>query len=383
MMFLFMGYALADTSGDRSHYRQWYPQFKHTFTTIAQEFCKDELQRYRDGETSYFEKDGCLNHLSQLQCASSGVNACLLKNTTEDIKANMAAAAVVLGLLPTTVSLAGFSVTEIGLLALKRPVLASFLATGCPAASPIRAFEYREPIELLRRSTGFPTAMLKPREPWGVVLVATWYTLGMGAVANLLHVSWELGALTVISFSSDNTYQPLLWCLFGFVIHLFGTITARCHLTLQDDPASSSSSAPRKSVGKVRQFGLFVQERIGQEFKLSHHRPVSDLRFKEKTPAFFLFLWITSTGTIVHSIYGTLLFSGTLFIGTQDAILVVFRYFLSTIVCRIVLMMAIGDMSQGVKVSIEKSDEEKNGGTGSADVIDQSRDRTAVLLGTR
>ncbi|KAI1733655.1 hypothetical protein F4680DRAFT_454718 [Xylaria scruposa] len=256
----------------------------------------------------------------------------------------MAAAAVVLGLLPTTLSLAGCNTAEIGLLALRRPILALLLATGAPSVSPIRAFEYREPIHMLRDGIVGFKAIFKLHESWAMALVFLQYFLVLGATANLVHVSWELGSQTVISFSSDSSYQPLLWYLFTLVIHTFGTLTVYLRVSLRFD------SNPLETNWKRRPLVYGIWAKVYQEFKLSGHQSVAELRLRKETTWFLLFSWITSTGTIVHIIYGTIIFSGTLFIGTQDALLVVFRYFLSTVICRIILMMEISGMRHSTKV---------------------------------
>ena len=83
-------------------------------------------------------------------CLPGNVVNCILNNAPESLKANTAAAAVLLGLLPTTLSLVGSSTIETGLLALRRPALAGLLAAGAPAVSPIRTFEYCDPKDILR-----------------------------------------------------------------------------------------------------------------------------------------------------------------------------------------------------------------------------------------
>ncbi|GAW21897.1 hypothetical protein ANO14919_114230 [Xylariales sp. No.14919] len=345
--------AYSANAEDRSHYQYWYPQYSDYFTAIARNGCSLEIQRYQKGNEPGF-RFGCENTLTQVQCASAAVIACMLEKTTEDIKANIAAAAVVLGLLPTTLSLAGSSAAEVGLLALRRPLLALFLATGAPAVSPIRAFEYREPIHMLREGTGGFTALFKLSGPWAMTLSGLQYVVVLGATANVIQVSWGLGTQAVISFSSDNPYQPLLWYFFALVIHIFGTITVRLRVRLQSDTGSS----PREAEWEGWSFIPSVWAKVRQEFKLSGHQPVTVLRIRKEMLMFYLFSWITSTGTIVHIIYGTLIFSGTLFVGTQDAILVAFRYFLSTVVCRIILMMEISGMRQSTKVLQELADED-------------------------
>ena len=81
----------------------------------------------------------------------SNVTECLLKYAPEVSKADMAAASVLLGLLPTILSLAGSSTVEVGLVALQRPLLALLLGTASPAVNPLRTFEYGAPARLMSR----------------------------------------------------------------------------------------------------------------------------------------------------------------------------------------------------------------------------------------
>ncbi|KAK5630969.1 hypothetical protein RRF57_006684 [Xylaria bambusicola] len=77
----------------------------------------------------------------------------------------MAAAAVALGLLPITLSLVGSSTAEIGLLALRRPILTFFLASGAPAVSSLGVFEYQGPIHMLREGLRESRACLDLMSP--------------------------------------------------------------------------------------------------------------------------------------------------------------------------------------------------------------------------
>lgn len=72
----------------------------------------------------------------------NNVVSCVLDHFDESGKAQLAAASVLLGLLPTILGMVGSNTVEIGLLALQRPVLAFLLSLGAPVISPIRSFEY-------------------------------------------------------------------------------------------------------------------------------------------------------------------------------------------------------------------------------------------------
>ncbi|KAI0467480.1 hypothetical protein F4859DRAFT_506830 [Xylaria cf. heliscus] len=304
-------------ASDRPHYQYWYSDFKNTFVTILRDNCSSELQQYQKGYPDDFDSH-CGSDLTEVQCASTQVIKCLLENTPEDIKSNAASAAVLLGLLPTMLALASSSTAEIGLLALRRPFLAVFLAAGGPAVSPIRTFEYREPIELLANGPNAFTAIVNLRSPYSTITLFVQYILAFAATANLLHVSWELGIYSVVGYSSDTWFQPIVWALLSLVVHFLGAVA--------------------------------VYLRARQEFELSAHKPAAVLCVRKERLSFYLFSWLTSTTTIVHIIYGTLVLSGTLFVSTANAIRIVVRYFGSTIVCRLILMMEISGMRETTEV---------------------------------
>src|SRR5271156_2495523 len=126
------------------HFQHWYPQYRHVFESIMEEYCQTEYHGYL---TEVAPKD-------YLSGTVTPVIDCILKNLNETRKSNMAAAAVLLGLLPTTLGLVGSTTMEVGLVALRRPLLAFLLAAGAPAVSPIRTFDYVDPKELLQKKPG-------------------------------------------------------------------------------------------------------------------------------------------------------------------------------------------------------------------------------------
>ncbi|OGE49894.1 hypothetical protein PENARI_c019G11500 [Penicillium arizonense] len=167
-----------------NHFRLWFPQYR------------DPFERYmKNCMTTYdaYQKNLSCHPVNYGGCQSGRMVHCLLSQATESLKANMASAGVILGLLPTTLSLVGSTTVETGLLALRRPFLSLLLACGTPAVSPVRSFEYRDPIDLLRRT---PTTIDIPKfNPMSAtVIVIFQYIFALAAVANLAHVSWEFGA---------------------------------------------------------------------------------------------------------------------------------------------------------------------------------------------
>src|SRR5271168_4649706 len=180
------------------HFQHWYPQYRHVFESIMEEYCQTEYHGYL---TEVAPKD-------YLSGTVTPVIDCILKNLNETRKSNMAAAAVLLGLLPTTLGLVGSTTMEVGLVALRRPLLAFLLAAGAPAVSPIRTFDYVDPKELLQKKPAI--ALLQ-------------YVVAAAAVLNLATVSYELCIRTVCSFAPETAYEPALWAFLAVAVHLFGS----------------------------------------------------------------------------------------------------------------------------------------------------------------
>jgi hypothetical protein len=61
---------------------------------------------------------------------------------------------------------------------------------------------------------------------------------------------------------------------------------------------------------------------------------------------YVVWTWLLSTSTVIHIIFGSLLLSGLLFIGPRDALLVIFRYVASVLVCRIIVMFELAGMRE-------------------------------------
>lgn len=56
--------------------------------------------------------------------------------------------------------------------------------------------------------------------------------------------------------------------------------------------------------------------------------------------------WFLSTSTVIHILFGSLVLSGLLFIGPRDALIVIFRYVVSVLICRILVMFELAGIRQ-------------------------------------
>jgi hypothetical protein len=305
------------------HFKYWYRQYRHVFEPIMEKHCQAEYQGYL---TKVAPKD-------YLSGTITPVIDCILGNLNETRKSNMAAAAVLLGLLPTTLGLVGSTTIEVGLVALRRPFLALLLAAGAPAVSPIRTFDYVDPKELLQKKPGSVKvfSMGPAKKP---VVALLQYVVAAAAVLNLVTVSYELCIRTVCSFAPENAFEPALWAFLAVAVHLFGSWSVYLRVRI----VTGGSGVNTSGSGRL--------QRILREFIPSAAREEAELGIKDETYGYILLAWFTSMGTVLHIIYGTLVFSSILFISTGDAVIVVVRYLSSTLVCRAVVMFELSGLRQ-------------------------------------
>jgi hypothetical protein len=139
----------------------------------------------------------------------------------------MASAAIILGIVPATLYLAGSSTAETELLSMQRPLLAFLIGAGAPAGSSIHTFNYGDPQELIQMR---PNALSPPRigHRWAFVILIVEYTLALASIANLCLVSYQLCIRTISAFAQDTVYMPALWGFLAEAIHILARLRSLC-----------------------------------------------------------------------------------------------------------------------------------------------------------
>lgn len=320
--------------------QNWYPTYGHRIQAIIDEQCQWQMDLYY----SSLRPANCSESTA---CKIAPAIDCILDEMKESDKANMAAAAVVLGLLPTTLGLAGSTTTETGMLSLRRPFLAFLLAAGAPAVNPIRTFEYRDPMTMLKARAGtwrvpHPKGD-SPSRPglWAIWTVCVQYALASAAVANLFWVSWTMAHQTICSWAPEIGWLPVVWAFMSVAIHIAGAIAVALRMRFVK---TASPSIWRSMRGLV--MDELTPSALGSERKL---------QWKPEGWCFYILSWATSTGTVLHIIFGTLIFSSILFIATADAVTVAARYLASAVLCRIILNYELDGISYGAESEMDDS----------------------------
>lgn len=277
---------------------EWYGQQRRVLTYLSENQCRYTYEGYEDGSRcppkipQYpIGDDGkCYHAFSAIYLAN-----CLLNHLKEVDKADMANAAVLLGLLPTVLSMAGSSTIETGMLALRRPLLALLVSAGSPAVNPLRTFEYKNILGYFEAQAhvNYVSGAMSPQQTFMMVLE---YVVAAGAVVNLITTSWELSVKTICATSMQFVGFPIIWTLLTIPVHIVGILAVylRVDMTiLEPSAASHTVSAPPN--GRLRQF---LWRHTGEMLKLSECQTPIRLQLKQvETELFRLVSWTVSTGT--------------------------------------------------------------------------------------
>ncbi|KAI1409701.1 hypothetical protein F5Y13DRAFT_203105 [Hypoxylon sp. FL1857] len=323
----------------QAHFREWFPQYRFNFTSIMRDNCSSIYDNYVTGTR---------NGTTGKSATSRPVVACILAAIDEAGKANLATAGVVLGLLPTMLSITSSMTNEVGLVALRRPVLGLLLAAGAPSANALRTFQQPEPAQLLLEPSPFRTLYPSHLSPsMQIVVSAVQYLAGLGAVANLAEVSYEVCLRTNVSWATETAYLPALWAFLTVIIHFLGTIAV--HLRIKFINHRVSDSAWGECVKLCPHW-------LKQEVVPIISQRIDRAETRRATWWFLITSWGASIATFWQIIFGTCIFSGILFISTQDAYLVFARYWISTLCCRLIVMFEFN----GMKVSLAMNEGNTN-----------------------
>jgi hypothetical protein len=203
----------------RRKFENWFGTYAHHFEESSINTCNRTLQQYKNPSSD--------SPIMKLSIAYH--TDCILANTTETIKANMASAGVVLGLMPSLLSSLGPTLSESSMLMLERPFLSSLIAIGAPAFYPFRPFDHQDPLEAFQKP--FRTLPSLPSSCWAHVLISLLqYLLGLAAAVNVVSTSLQLGRKTVVTWNKDQSYLPLTWVILPLAIHLCAMVRLRMFL---------------------------------------------------------------------------------------------------------------------------------------------------------
>lgn len=231
--------------------------------------------------------------------------------------------------------MSGSTIIDSGLLSKRRPFLALLLTVGAPVVAPVRmkdlaamatetkgkAIHYGDGVFNIKKFAGTPMLALG--------ISSLQYLIVMGAGVHTLYTSIELGVKGACSFNTNSTFLPLVWAVAGILLHIGGAIAMRLRFSPAQPP-------------KTEDDGSWWEQEwilcILHEDKLSLQRRAISIPF-------VLLSWAIMITSIIHVLFGTLVFSSTMFVNTADAMMLALRYLASTILCRAVMAFEVDGLA--------------------------------------
>ncbi|KAI0508845.1 hypothetical protein F5B22DRAFT_618937 [Xylaria bambusicola] len=315
----------------------FFPGWNNLVQNILRENCSEPYAEYLADN---------LNLTLGFQSLVNPVIDCILEEFPEFRKAELATGALVLGLIPTILQSIGSSTVETALVGLRRPVLGFLISAGSPAVSMMKTNDFAravtefveggEPTELgiesLRWSAG--------RATWAVLIAILEYVIVGGAVANVLHLAWELGYHAVAIFAPNTIFGVPLWTLGAALIHVAGcaALWVRIRIRTVDarsGPGYTVSTKPLNTWVPAQFLPAVFQPPIVFELR----------RDRSSSFWFYSLTWAISIGILAQVAFGTLVLSGLLFFSLADCLIIVGRYTVSAVACRAVVRLELAGMT--------------------------------------
>ena len=360
-----IGVSVAATS--TKQFDTFYPAYGFIFKKITADNCSDEYHRYLAGHKNYSDIDWMSGAGPESMLTQPLVD-CILNHTSESLKSRMTGAQVLLGVMPTVLAFLGPSHDEIAMLANvgRRPLLAGLVALASPSAYFSRAFAYFEPHEILsqgprRRKQWCPRDRLTQ-----LMISGLEYCLAVAACANVINNTNQVNLWTINSVSSDTDFFPGLWLYLALANYIFGCVVFRLRLRGERSQSIGQNVATSRAVAKGAEPVSYVRASTFKAFlgwltKTGPRlRSVAVMEFIpccadqyavrivafEESKIFLGATWWQSNFTILHVVFGTLIFASSLFVCTEDALGIVGRYMVSVIVGRAILTYELAGMRE-------------------------------------
>ncbi|KAF5987406.1 hypothetical protein FCOIX_905 [Fusarium coicis] len=296
-----------------AQFRKFFPAWQPLLQDQLRYNCSSEIQDY-------------LNISSPALRPGYRVIDCILTTMPEFRKAELASAAVILGLAPSVLQLLSASYLDTAILAFRRPGLAVLLAMCSSGVKPLTASDYDDFIA--KMGTNSSTAFGVPRfiGAKGIVSLVE-YFIAAASVANNAYLTHQLCLQAVCTFAPAEDFLPAIWTALALAIHLVGYIAARLKITTD-----------AKSTWKDRGW-------LWSEFTPTSWQP--KLRVKDSRRHTGWFLTLASAlyvGDCLQALFGTLILSSLVFISVRDSAIIVIRLMGSALFARLILIYEVAGL---------------------------------------
>ncbi|KAI1276850.1 hypothetical protein F5Y07DRAFT_365275 [Xylaria sp. FL0933] len=319
----------------------FFPGWNDRVQTILRENCSEPYAEYLTGN---------VNYTLGVQSLVNPVIDCVLGAFPESRKAELATGALVLGLIPTILQSIGSSTVETALVGLRRPLLGFLVSAGSPAVSIMKTGDFSRVVtEFVEggepRELGIDNLRWSPsRAKWAILISLLEYVVVGGAVANVLHLAYELGVYAVAIFAPNTIFGVPLWTLGAALIHLAGCLALWVRVRMRTVDARDGE------VYNVRTKPLNTSWVPTQLIPAIFHPSMTLGLRRDRANAFWFYIltWVISIGSLAQVAFGTLVLSGLLFFSLADCLIIVGRYTLSAVFCRAVVRLELSGMMAAI-----------------------------------
>ncbi|KAM7215676.1 hypothetical protein V8F06_008967 [Rhypophila decipiens] len=332
-----------------NQFQRWFNQYGFVFEKLLSRHCTGEYEHYlydtKENATIHWDEGG-----DTAATLPQPVVSCLLDNMPQFIMSNMQSAQVLLGLTPTILAILGASTEESATLAVigQRPFLSLMLACGSPSVYLSRAFEFKDPVEILskhRPQRYRPGITSGKSSTFRAILVLVQYATAFAATANVAMLSYDLGTQAICLFASEWILMPFFWSAPVILLYFMGfgwhRLRVRRVKNCKHNPECDNAEC-KKPEPRVHS----LMRRIKCEFRLSVNNGKFHVELADESKYYIILGWILSVLCVLHIIFGTLTLSSLLFMGPRDALKVIARFVASALACRIITMYELAGLRE-------------------------------------
>lgn len=356
-------------------FQSWYPKHNKALINFTRGECNAS---YADYMAEYYSPRGS-SDATYLLTTCYNLESCLLSTIPSGWQANYNGANTILGLMPTLLASIGPSFAEISLLSAHRPLLSFLISMGASAIWPNRIFEYVHPPEILRRRSRSPWA--SKMRPWPAAMMSlAQYIVAIGAIANVMTTSIEIGRKSILAFGCTTTYAPLVWSSLPSAIHLVSVlsyfIARKVALRRRSTERPLEEAESSKTTENIEQTpSRIIQaapahtppaERFYKVWRSCHDAWLSEITIcvnhskshdlQDKTvPRISVLLAITAgLMNFCHVTFGIIIFSSLQLIAVEDVFKrVLCRYVISSTACRLLLIIEMSGLKTGIEADAD------------------------------
>jgi hypothetical protein len=231
---------------------------------------------------------------------------------------------------------------------------------GAPAVWPARVFEYTDPARILMTiDANNPKLVIGAiaNKRVSFAISGAQYLLALGTIANVMSTSIELGDKAILAWGCTTTFLPLLWTCLASVIHVIAAasyIVAR--RSVRDkllDEGNQLAGHLRSKRQMILHFVAKLWHELRRETTLCANKDTKDQDSTVPVPTWAVLLNIVAgCCSFIHIVFGTIVFSSFQFVSVWDVLnQILWRYALSTVICRLVLIIELAGLRSGSMVS--------------------------------